>query len=124
MPEIIGVRPTLGVRDVSASLALYVDALGFQVTTTMGDPPDFALLSGQAGAGLGLVRVDEPAATTEFACCYLDVAGVEALHDRCLAAGFVITHPLTRHPWGNLDFVVRDPDGHLIAVGERGSPPG
>jgi catechol 2,3-dioxygenase-like lactoylglutathione lyase family enzyme len=27
--------------------------------------------------------------------------------------------PLTTHPWPMRDFVFRDPDGHLIAVGEQ-----
>jgi catechol 2,3-dioxygenase-like lactoylglutathione lyase family enzyme len=120
MPAIHTTRPTLGTRDVGAALRFYVEVLGFDVATTMGDPPNFALLTSPAGGGLGLVQVADPLVTEEYACCYIDVTGVEELHRRCVAAGHPITNPLTRHPWGNHDFVVRDPDGHLIAVGEPG----
>jgi catechol 2,3-dioxygenase-like lactoylglutathione lyase family enzyme len=123
MLTIRSARPTLGTRDLATALRFYVEVLGFDVQTTMGDPPDFALLSSPDGGGLGLVRVDDPTVTDEYACCYVDVTGVEELHSRCVAAGYPITNPLTRHPWGNHDFVVRDPDGHLIAVGEAGPPP-
>lgn len=49
----------------------------------------------------------------------LFVRGVEALLGSCEVAGFEIARPLTTQPWGLRDFVVRDPDGHLIGVGER-----
>jgi hypothetical protein len=26
--------------------------------------------------------------------------------------------PLTTHPWPKRDFVIRDPDGHQIAIGQ------
>lgn len=109
-------RCTLGVRDVSRSMAFYRDALGFEARTTMGDPPTFALLA-RDDVGLGLFHVDAPA-PVDFACCYIDVEGVEAAHARCVDAGAAVVNPLTRHPWGNYDFVVQDPDGHRITIGE------
>ncbi|MCH7521427.1 MAG: hypothetical protein IIB42_07010 [Candidatus Marinimicrobia bacterium] len=33
--------------------------------------------------------------------------------------GANITYPLTLEPWGLLNFVIADPDGHQIAIGER-----
>jgi predicted enzyme related to lactoylglutathione lyase len=109
-------RTTLGVRDVPRSIAFYEKALGFEVGVTMGEPPNFAIL-GKDGVGLGLFQVASPA-VADFACCYVDVEGVEEAHRRCVEAGATIASPLTRHPWGNLDFVVKDPDGHQIAIGE------
>jgi uncharacterized glyoxalase superfamily protein PhnB len=44
---------------------------------------------------------------------------VDGFHDRAVAAGLEVTNELTTHPYGQRDFVVRGPDGHLIAVGER-----
>jgi catechol 2,3-dioxygenase-like lactoylglutathione lyase family enzyme len=43
---------------------------------------------------------------------------VEALHGACERDNVTIASALTTHPWGNRDFVIRDPDGHLIAIGE------
>jgi predicted enzyme related to lactoylglutathione lyase len=115
-------RTTLGVRDLPASLVFYDRALGFEVQVAMGDPASFALI-GRGGAGLGLVQVEEPA-VAGFACCYFDVDGVEALHQRCVEAGARITAALTRQPWGNYDFVIADPDGHQLAFGEVPAAPG
>jgi catechol 2,3-dioxygenase-like lactoylglutathione lyase family enzyme len=116
MTRFLKSRATLGVRDVSASIDFYGRTLGFEVEVTMGEPVDFALLA-RGDVGLGIVQVAEPA-VADFACWYVDVEGVEALHEGCVAAGARIANPLTRHPWGNDDFVVADPDGHLLAFGE------
>jgi predicted enzyme related to lactoylglutathione lyase len=116
MTRFLKSRTTLGVRNVPASIDFYERAIGFTTIHTMGDPPTFAMI-GNGDAGLGLGQVDAPAVGA-FACCYFDVEGVEALHQRCVAAGATITSPLTRQPWGNYDFVVSDPDGHQLAFGE------
>ena len=116
MTRFLKSRTTLGVRDVPASIDFYARALGFEVVVAMGEPPNFALLA-NGDVGLGLTQVDAPA-VGDYACCYVDVDGVEALHERCVAAGARITNPLTRWPWGNYDFVVADPDGHQLAFGE------
>jgi predicted enzyme related to lactoylglutathione lyase len=109
-------RTTIGVRDVTASIVYYQQALGFEVLATMGEPANFALL-GVGDAGLGLVQSASPA-VGDFVCCYFDVEGVEELHQRCADAGVAITGALTRQPWGNYDFVIADPDGHQLAFGE------
>ena len=113
-------RTTLPVRDVSASADFYDRAVGFAVVVTMGDPPDFAMIADpDSGIGLGLVASAEPA-VAPFACCYIDVDGVEELHQRCVDAGASVTGELTRQPWGNYDFVIADLDGHQITFGEVG----
>jgi predicted enzyme related to lactoylglutathione lyase len=111
-------RTSLPVRDVTGSIDFYRRTLGFEVVASMGDPPDFALITDpDSGVGLGLVQSDQPA-VAPFASCYFDVDGVEDLHDRCVAAGATITSELTRQPWGNYDFAMADPDGHQLAFGE------
>lgn len=107
----------LGVRDIGRSVAFYRRHLGFEVLSAMGD--DFALL-GRNQVTLALVLAETPA-VAGFASCYLYVSDVEAAHRACRDEGVTITSPLTTHPWGNRDFVLRDPDGHQIALGEAGS---
>lgn len=104
----------LGVRDVRQSVAFYGRHLGFDVLSTMGD--DFALL-GRDGVTLALVLASTPAVAA-FASCYVYVSDVDALHGACVRDNVTITSALTTHPWGNRDFVIRDPDGHQIAIGE------
>ena len=109
-------QASLGVRDVPASIAFYADTLGFSVRAEMGDPVDFALLAKDA-VTLALVKAEKPA-VADFACCYVYVNDVEGVHADCERAGASVVAPLTRHPWGNHDFVIRDPDGHRIAIGQ------
>jgi catechol 2,3-dioxygenase-like lactoylglutathione lyase family enzyme len=111
----------LGVRDVAASIAFYADALGFDVRAEIGNPPEFALL-GRDSVTVSLVKAERPA-VADFACCYLYVDDVEAVLSECERTGATIVNPLTRHPWGNRDFVLRDPDGHRVAIGQVEAPP-
>jgi catechol 2,3-dioxygenase-like lactoylglutathione lyase family enzyme len=104
----------LGVRQVQRSAAFYKRHLGFEVLSTMGD--DFALL-GRDGVTLALVLAAAPAVAS-FAGCYLYVSDVDALHSECARSNVAITSALTTHPWGTRDFVIRDPDGHQIAIGQ------
>jgi uncharacterized glyoxalase superfamily protein PhnB len=115
-------QAALGVSDVSASIAFYAHTLGFSVRAEMGEPVDFALLARDA-VTLSLVKAKTPA-VADFACCYVYVNDVDAVFSDCERTGAPIVTPLTRHPWGNRDFVIRDPDGHRIAIGQtEASPP-
>lgn len=112
-PTLISMRPNLPVRDVPTAIAFYRDTLGFEVKAEFPDG-SFALLE-SGGAELALVRHESPQSQG----AYLYVTGVEELLARCISAGHTITSPLTTQPWGLRDFVVLDPDGHAIAIGER-----
>ena len=112
--ELLQFRPSLFVADVARSTAFYRDVIGMPVHVEFPDG-SFAMLGGHGAAELALVAHDAPPQGE----AYLYVRGVEALLARCEAAGFEITRPLETKPWGLRDFVVRDPDGHLIGIGER-----
>jgi catechol 2,3-dioxygenase-like lactoylglutathione lyase family enzyme len=111
----LGARPNFHVRDIDVTVAFYRDLLGFDVVATMGEPKPFFGLVMREGAEIALAQNDDPQPVG----CYVYVTGVDALHDRLTAAGAKITNPLTTQPWGNRDFVIADPDGHQIAIGER-----
>ena len=87
--------------------------IGFEVRNVNEDET-FGLL-GRGLAEVALVQNDSPPSEQ----AYLHVRGVDALHKRCQEAGVDISSALTEHPWGLRDFVIRDPDGHLIGIGER-----
>jgi catechol 2,3-dioxygenase-like lactoylglutathione lyase family enzyme len=112
--ELLSFRPNLLVRDVAAATAFYRDVIGLPVHAEFPDG-SFAMLGGHGGAEVALVLHEDPQPGE----AYLYVKGAEALLARCEAAGFEIVRPLTTQPWGLVDFVVRDPDGHLIGIGER-----
>jgi catechol 2,3-dioxygenase-like lactoylglutathione lyase family enzyme len=126
MAAFLRLQVALGVSDVARSAAFYVGSLGFQVEAQMGatgsadETPTSALLARDA-VQLSLVATDIPQ-VADFACCYIYVDDVDAVHDSCVRAQAAIVNPLTRHPWGNRDFVIRDPDGHRIAIGQAAGP--
>lgn len=105
----------LGVRDVERSVAFYGRHLGFEVLSTIGE--EFALL-GRDSVTVALVLASAPA-VAGFACCYIYVSDVEAVHSACERDRVTMTNPLTKHPWGTRDFVIRDPDGHQVAIGQQ-----
>jgi uncharacterized glyoxalase superfamily protein PhnB len=111
-------RPNLGVRDVAASIEWYCRVLGARCDITMGDPVDFAMIDTDDDHVLALV-LDPDVRPAPFACAYVNVTGVDAAHAHAVAQGAeVLGEPVT-HPWGQRDFVVVDPDGHQLAVGEH-----
>jgi uncharacterized glyoxalase superfamily protein PhnB len=111
-------RPTLGVRDVAASVAWYHRVLGATCEITMGEPPTFALLEGPDDHLLSLA-LDADVHPAPFAAVYVNVTGVDDAYRHAAAEGAeVLGEPVTQ-PWGQRDFVLVDPDGHHLAVGEH-----
>ncbi len=117
MPHLLNIRANLEVRNVTASIDFYRLVLGLEPVVTMGEPAYFAILAG-GDTSMGLGQTAEPAVAGMVA-CYVDTDDVEAAFARCSAAGAEVTAGLTTHPWQMRDFVLRDPDGHQIAVGQR-----
>ena len=112
----LGIRTNLEVHDVPRSIEFYRRALGLEPVATIDDPPVFAILAA-GDATLAIAQAEHPA-VAGIAGCYVDVADVDAAHEHCAAAGIDVTEPVS-HPWQMRDFVLRDPDGHQIAVGQR-----
>jgi uncharacterized glyoxalase superfamily protein PhnB len=45
----------------------------------------------------------------------IEVANVKALFRECDACNVDFAQRLARHPWGGLDFHVRDPEGNVVS---------
>ena len=109
------------VRDVDRSAAWYEDVLGFEVDYRYGDPPFYAQVRRNAVA-LNLRRTETSlwaveAADEELLAARLEVDDVKSLFLELRGAGASIHHRLRAEPWGQLTFVVRDPDDNLISFG-------
>lgn len=50
-------------------------------------------------------------------CAYLVVDDPHAVHERAVAAGAQIVHPLEHPEYGGVFFACRDPEGHIWNVG-------
>ena len=49
---------------------------------------------------------------------FLGVTGVSELHDEFIGRGAPIVKSLGERPWGQRDFYVEDPDGHVLCFSE------
>lgn len=115
------VTPVVPSSDVDATIAFYVEQLGFREVFRVGEPTDTAAVECGA-ATVMFFRCGEPK-IAEWTAYRIRVSGVEALYDHCFAAGIV--HPnghLARKPWGNDEFVVLDPDGVAITFWQPAHP--
>jgi uncharacterized glyoxalase superfamily protein PhnB len=114
--KFLSCRPNLEVGDLAPAAAFLREVLGFEVEV---DEPEMGLvLLRRDAVELALVRSATPGVNTSAA-AYIDVTGVDDLHELCAARGARIVTGLTDHPWGLRDFVVEMPGGHRLALGER-----
>lgn len=114
-----GGNPIFRVADVDASLAYYVEKLGFTLEWTAGD-----VRCVRAGAfSLFLVEGDQGHAG---AWAWMGVRDARALHAHYAASGALVRHAPTPYPWA-LEMQVEDLDGNVIRMGsapEPGAPVG
>jgi lactoylglutathione lyase len=120
--------PNLLVANVERSLAFYVDVLGFERGMTVPDQSPFVFASLTSGP-VELFINDAATAIAEYPAfagrplgatgtMYIEVEGVDALHDRLKPAVKVVM-PLVTQFYGAREFAVEDPDGYVITFAER-----
>lgn len=103
-----GVTPILRVADLKASLAFYVDALGFTV--------DWSYLDGFAQVRRGAVALmlcegDQGQSGTWV---YCGVSDADAFYAELCAKQVAVRHPPTNYPWRARELQIADPDGHVL----------
>ena len=120
--------PNLLVASVERSLAFYVDTLGFSRGMTVPEQSPFAFASVTGGA-VEIFFNDAAAAVKEYPAfagqpigatgtMYIEVEGVDALHDR-LKANVPIAMPIATQFYGMREFAIQDPDGYVMTFAER-----
>jgi uncharacterized glyoxalase superfamily protein PhnB len=121
------VWPTLWASDARALIRFLVDVVGFEETAVYGDG-DFvhhAELSWPLGGGImmGSVRDDRWKRPAGSFSAYVVADDIDALHERCAAAGADIFDKPHDTDYGSRDFALRDPEGNLWSFGTyRGAP--
>jgi len=105
------------VSDISQALGFYQDILGMSVTFTNGDPVGFVILRRDA-AELHLTLVKGHRAGRHNV-AHLMVADATALHEHLVSYGVRIVKGLRDADYGLRGFVMADPDGNRIDVGQR-----
>ncbi len=110
--------PCVPVSDIARAVAFYERVFGMEKTFENGDPVGFVILK-RDEAELHLTWVKDHVGRTQNV-AHLMVEGAEELYRRCEAAeGARIIKRLRDAPWGLRTFVVADPDGNRLDIGER-----
>ncbi len=114
-------EPQLLVADIRAACDFYAGTLGFAVVFTYGEPPFYAQIRRDA-ARLNLRWVRGSVFAPGFREREVDVLSAtiavddpKALFLELQAAGAPFHQTLRTEPWGARIFIIRDPDGNLIA---------
>lgn len=109
--------PVLDCSDMAATVAFWRDKLGFDAAT-WGEPPTFAILQrGTASIAFALMPKDEVAVSRNWA-AYIYVQDVDALYAEYQTLGVELPHAPETRPYNCREFVVDDPDEHVIAFGQ------
>lgn len=109
----LNVRPNLNVTDLIISVDFYNKIIGLDILH-FDEQIGFALLAKQ-GAEIALLEQKEFSPSG----AYLYVNNVDEFYAHCKKLNAEISNDLAEHPHGTKDFVVSDPDGNQIAIGER-----
>jgi ankyrin repeat protein len=110
------VVPILNVKDISASIAYYVDKLGFEKKWDWGEPPTFGCV-GRDQVEIFLCRHGQGGPGTWIS---VFVQDVDALYEDYRKRGAIIREPPTNYPWGVREMNVEDLDGHRLRMGGDG----
>jgi uncharacterized glyoxalase superfamily protein PhnB len=120
--------PNLLVANVERSLAFYVHLLGFERGMTVPEESPFVFASVTSGA-VEIFLNDAATGIKEYPAfagrplgatgtLYIEVEGVDALHDRVKPMVKIVT-PLVTQFYGAREFAFEDPDGYVITFAER-----
>ncbi len=107
------IKPNILSEDVDASRSFYTDVLGLEEGDGL-DWISFFSAPGQPQLQISVMELDRAAHVHPDVSIETD--DVDALHEKAVAAGCEIVHPLTDEPWGVRRFFVRDPNGAVINV--------
>jgi catechol 2,3-dioxygenase-like lactoylglutathione lyase family enzyme len=110
------IHPKLPMRDPSATLAYYVDQLGF---IAIGEYDEHLIVE-RDGLHLHFFEHKDMDPKANYGQVYLRTNAIEELHRSLVDRGVAI-HPnrgLLTKPWGQKEFALLDPDHNLLTFGQ------
>ncbi|MDK1385588.1 VOC family protein [Sinorhizobium sp. 8-89] len=118
---ITAAEPQLFVSDIEIACRFYVEKLGFNIAFSYGEPPFYAQVF-RDGGRLNLRKVGGPVFDSGFRererdalSATLTLDDPKSLFLEYQSQGVTFHQSLRAEPWGTRTFIVRDPDGNLIA---------
>ena len=120
MTKFVQSATTLEVKNIKATEAFYCEKLGFRPGLFFGEPPTFCIISrDDVTIFLDLARTPHPAPLNQYWAVYIYVDDVNAMAAELVARGVAFDREPEDQPYGCRDFDIRDPDGHLIGIGQN-----
>jgi predicted enzyme related to lactoylglutathione lyase len=110
------VAAEIGVTDMARAVAFYRDIFGFEAVFANGDPVIFTIIERDA-AELHLMLAPGYRGP-DFNVAHMYVDDADLLYRRCVAAGAAIIKTIADKDYGMRAFVLADPDGNRIDVGQ------
>lgn len=114
------VVPDIASGHFEESRKFYTDVLGFQVAMDMpiDDGGRIITLVSPSNPTAQLSLISRPPSTSSHQdpTLTIEVADVNAVHAKAVAAGLQVIYPLTTEPWGVRRFFLVDPNGVVINV--------
>jgi len=111
------VVPTVPVTDIPTALSFYTETLGFKKVFENGDPVGFVILKKDA-AEIHLTLTPNHKASDRNV-LHLMVSDAQTLYDLLAKANVRIVKGIRDAEYGLRDFVIADPDGNRIDIGQK-----
>ena len=109
--------PQLSVKSVEASIEHYTAVLGFVKNWDWPDDSEDKDFASVSNGDVTLFFAESDGDAQPYA-VYYTVADVDRLYARYKAAKADITGEPADKPWGMREFLVADPDGHVLRIGQ------
>jgi catechol 2,3-dioxygenase-like lactoylglutathione lyase family enzyme len=123
MPSLTGLAPVLVVPEVGETLAYYRDQLGFETRGWDQNPAQYGFAV-RDDCHIHFNQGEQPRPNSEVVQpdlfdVYLWIDDVQALHEEFVERGADLLHEPIERPWGMLEIRVLDPNGYILAFGQR-----
>ena len=120
MVKFVDSATTIEVSDVVVSEAFYREKLGFGAGMFYGEPPTFCIVRrDRVTVFLDKVRTPHPIPLNQYWALYIYVDDADAMLAEVKSRGVKIDRAIEDQDYGCRDFDIRDPDGHLIGIGQN-----
>lgn len=125
-PRLVSAAPIFQVADVAATIRWYETQLEFEAFPFPASPPHAFCILTSGAIEIMLQRVEGQEKLDVYRRrpgglwhAYIRMEGVEAFYQRVRERPEVaLLEPIKRQPYGDTEFVVADPDGHVLVFSE------
>jgi uncharacterized glyoxalase superfamily protein PhnB len=125
-PKLVGCAPVFQVADVAATMRWYEANLEFEAYPFPSAAPHAFCILDRDSIEIMLQRLEGQPVLDVYKRrsggvwhAYLRMEGVQALYDQVRQRPeVVLLEPIKRQPYGDTEFVVADPDGHVLVFSE------